>query len=123
MTALAVARESRWAKQAMDAGDSNVVDAGDASAEEFGGDGGLFGGVEIAGSGAEDGDVAPWLGSGRLAQRDGPRLLVIFGSRGDGKDGCGSGLVGAGGENVGAGRGHAGEDLGGMCRRTCLRRR
>ena len=41
----------------MEAGDAYVVEAGDVGAEEFGGDGGFFGDGEVAGAGAEDGDV------------------------------------------------------------------
>jgi hypothetical protein len=46
----------------MDAGDADVVEAGDAGVEGLGGDGGLFGDGEVAAAGADDGDVAVMAG-------------------------------------------------------------
>ncbi len=51
----------------MEAGDAYVVEASDAGVEEFGGDGGLFGDGQVAGAGAEDGDVAFWFCAGAFA--------------------------------------------------------
>ncbi len=98
----------------MEAGYADVVEAGDAGVEEFGGDGGFFGDGEVAGAGAEDGDVAPGFGVGGLAEGDGSGLRVVDGGGDGGEDGFGGGFVGAGGEDVDAGCGHAGEDFGGL---------
>ena len=108
--------DARWRRragiahgqEAMEAGDADIVEAGDLCAEEFRGDGGLFGHGEVAGAGAEDGDVTRGFGRGRLPESEGAGLGVV---RDGGKlceDGPG-GLGGAArGEDVGAGGSHAG---------------
>ena len=103
----------------MQAGDADIVEAGDGGAEELGGEGGFFGDGEVGGAGAEDGDVAGvfglecGLGCG-LAQGDDAGLRVVDGGGGLGESGLGGGGVGAGGEDVLPGGGHAGEDFGGL---------
>ena len=44
-------------EQTVEAGDSNIGDAGDLCAEEFGGDGGFFCDGEVAGAGTDTGDA------------------------------------------------------------------
>jgi hypothetical protein len=101
-------------EEAMNAGDAYVIEAGDGAAEELGGDGGLFGDGEVAGAGAEDGDVAAEFGWWRLAQGDGVGGRVVDGGGGLREDVFRGGGVGAGGEDVNAGGSHAGEDFGGL---------
>jgi hypothetical protein len=93
---------------------TDVVEAGDAGVEEFGGDGGFFGDGEVAGAGADYGDVSFRFGVLGLAEGDGSGLRVVDGGGDRSEDGFGGGFVGAGGQDVGAGCGHAGEDFGGL---------
>ena len=99
----------------MEAGYSYVVEARDACVESLGGDGGFFGDGDVAGSGAEDGDVAAGLGGG-LAESEGAGGFAV---------GCGGmrcedesrgGGVDASGEDVDAGGGERGEDFQGLLR-------
>ena len=46
-------------EQAVQAGDADVVEAGDAGAKGLRGDSGLFRDGNVAGAGADDGDVTP----------------------------------------------------------------
>lgn len=99
-------------EEAVDAGDSYIVEAGYPGVEELGCDGGFFGDGQIAGSGADYGDMAVGRGMGGLTEGERSGLGMVDGC-GDGlKDGYGGRLVGAGGEDVVSGGGHAGEDFG-----------
>src|SRR3954447_12014216 len=98
----------------MDAGDSDVVETSDAGVEELSCDCGLFGDGEVAGSGADYGDVAYGFGVRGLAESDGAGLRVVRGGGYGFEDGERCGLVGAGGEDIVAGGGHAGEDFRGL---------
>ena len=98
-------------QQAVQAGYANIVDAGDCSVEKLGRDGSFFGDGKVAGAGAEDGDVAFWLGRNGLTECDGSGLGVVLSGRVGGDDGLGGGGVRACGQDVGSGGSHAREDF------------
>ena len=58
MTTLCCGKLRADGEKAVKPGDAYIVEACDLAAEELGGDGGLFGDGEIAGSSAEDGYLA-----------------------------------------------------------------
>ncbi len=102
-------------EDAVRACDADVVEAGNTGAEEFGGDRGFFGDREVAGAGADNGDVALFIRGGwGLTEGEAAGLRVVAGGGDEGVGGFGCCRVTARGEDVGAGGGHASEDPGGL---------
>jgi hypothetical protein len=106
-------------EQAVDTGDTDVVDALDFGAHELGSDGGLLCDGQVGGAAAEHGDA----GSASLAaavDSDGAGGLVVGGVREGGAHGLVRFERGAGDEHAVGAFGEAGGDRGGLVGRLAL---
>src|ERR1017187_271997 len=107
-------------QQAVDAGDSNVVDMLNVVAHQFRGDDCLFGDRDVAGSRGHDHDDALAVLLAITLERDGPRQRTELRLGYGGGDGGVLFLGGARGRHVAAVGGEPAEDFGHLTRRFAL---
>ena len=107
-------------QQAVDAGDSHVVDVLDVVAHQFGGDYGFFGYGDVAGSGGDDYDYARSMLFAIALQDDGARQGTILRLGLFGGYGCVLLFGGTRGQHVAAVLGQAGKDSGYLTGRFAL---
>ena len=110
MTTRALVKRFAVGQQAVNAGDADVVEMLDFVAHEFGGDDGLFGHRDVAGSGGDDGDDALAIFRGIALQNDGAGEVAIFGGANFFLHSGKLLFVGARGQDVAAVFGEAGEN-------------